>query len=97
MRLDDALLERAKREAGRRGTTLTALLEEGLQLALARSGHSTQVSCVPAGFEGAGWKLTGSRFGRHLGSARCHGRTSLILTDVNVLLYAFKHPRSYPL
>lgn len=36
VRLDDALLDQARREAARRGTTLTALLEEGLRLALRR-------------------------------------------------------------
>ena len=36
MRLDDALLERARREAAGRGLTLTALIEEGLRLALRR-------------------------------------------------------------
>lgn len=35
VRLDDALLERAKREAARRGETLTALIERGLLLVLA--------------------------------------------------------------
>jgi hypothetical protein len=35
IRLDDALLERAKREAARRGETLTALIERGLRLVLA--------------------------------------------------------------
>ncbi len=35
MRLDETLLERAKREAERRGETLTALIERGLRLALA--------------------------------------------------------------
>jgi hypothetical protein len=35
VRLDEALLERAKREARRRGETLTALIERGLRLALA--------------------------------------------------------------
>lgn len=35
VRLDDALLERARREAERRGETLTALIERGLRLALA--------------------------------------------------------------
>ena len=35
VRLDDALLERAKREARRRGETLTSLIERGLRLALA--------------------------------------------------------------
>ncbi len=36
MRFDDGLLERAKREAKRRHVTLTALLEEGLHLVLAK-------------------------------------------------------------
>jgi len=35
IRLDDALLERARREAQRRGVTVTALLEQGLRLVLA--------------------------------------------------------------
>ena len=37
MRLDDALLDQARREAQRRGETLTALIERGLRLELARS------------------------------------------------------------
>jgi len=36
VRLDDALLDRAKREAERRGETLTSLIERGLRLVLAR-------------------------------------------------------------
>jgi hypothetical protein len=36
VRLDEALLEQAKREAERRGTTLTALIEQGLRLAIRR-------------------------------------------------------------
>jgi len=36
VRLDDALLEQAQREARRRGQTLTSLLAEGLRLVLAR-------------------------------------------------------------
>lgn len=35
VRLDDRLLERAKREAARRGETLTSLIEKGLRLVLA--------------------------------------------------------------
>jgi Arc/MetJ family transcription regulator len=35
VRLDDALLTRAKREAARRGETLTSLIERGLRLVLA--------------------------------------------------------------
>ena len=34
VRLDEALLERAKAEAQRRKTTLTSLIEEGLELVL---------------------------------------------------------------
>ena len=36
VRLDDNLLERARREASRRGVTLTALIEEGLLSVLRR-------------------------------------------------------------
>ena len=36
IRLGDALLERAKKEAARRGVTLTALIEHGLRLAMSR-------------------------------------------------------------
>ena len=36
VRLDDALLERARQEATRRGVTLTSLIEQGLRLALRR-------------------------------------------------------------
>lgn len=36
VRLDDRLLDEAKGEAARRGETLTALLEQGLRLVLAR-------------------------------------------------------------
>jgi hypothetical protein len=36
VRLDDALLERARQEAARRGVTLTSLIEQGLRLALRR-------------------------------------------------------------
>jgi hypothetical protein len=35
VRLDDALLDRARREAERRGVTLTSLIERGLRLVLA--------------------------------------------------------------
>jgi hypothetical protein len=34
VRLDEALLQRAREEAARRKTTLTALIEQGLELAL---------------------------------------------------------------
>jgi hypothetical protein len=36
VRLDEALLERARREARCRGVTLTSLIEQGLRLALHR-------------------------------------------------------------
>jgi len=36
VRLDNTLLERAKREAARRNETLTALIEQGLRLILAQ-------------------------------------------------------------
>jgi len=36
VRLDDALLDRARQEAARRGVTLTSLIEQGLQLVLRR-------------------------------------------------------------
>ena len=36
VRLDDALLDQAKREARRRGLTLAALMERGLRLMLAQ-------------------------------------------------------------
>ena len=36
VRLDDLLLERAKREAARRGETVTSLIEMGLTLVLAQ-------------------------------------------------------------
>jgi len=40
VRLEDALLEQAKREAARRGETLTGLIEQGLRLILVQS-HAT--------------------------------------------------------
>ena len=36
VRLDEALLERARHEAARRGVTLTSLIEQGLRLVLRR-------------------------------------------------------------
>lgn len=36
VRLDEALMERARQEAARRGMTLTSLIEQGLRLALRR-------------------------------------------------------------
>jgi hypothetical protein len=40
VRLDDPLLERAKKAAAERGTTLTGLIEEGLRLVLAGPGET---------------------------------------------------------
>jgi hypothetical protein len=37
VRLEDALINQAKREAERRGETLTSLIEQGLRLILAQS------------------------------------------------------------
>lgn len=39
VRLDDALLKKAKREAARRGETFTSLIEKGLRLVLARPAN----------------------------------------------------------
>jgi len=46
VRLDDALLERAKREAARRRITLTALIEQGLRLAMTRPVASAKAKKV---------------------------------------------------
>jgi hypothetical protein len=56
VRLDDALLERARREAERRGETLTAMIERGLRLVLAnpeRSPRKPHVE-IPVCREGGG-------------------------------------------
>lgn len=42
IRLDDHLLDQARREAAARGLTVTALLEQGLRLVLARSKHASE-------------------------------------------------------
>jgi hypothetical protein len=42
VRLDDELLNRAKREAMRRKVTLTALIEQGLRMVLARTSGVKQ-------------------------------------------------------
>ena len=56
VRLDDGLLERAKREAGRRGETLTSLIERGLRLVLASPERRLQGRRVeiPVSREGGG-------------------------------------------
>jgi len=42
VRLDGALLERARHEAARRGVTLTSLIEQGLRLVLRRPLKRTE-------------------------------------------------------
>jgi hypothetical protein len=56
VRLDDRLLERAKREAARRGETLTGLIERGLRLVLARPqpGHARARAELPVCRAGGG-------------------------------------------
>ena len=39
VRLDDRLLEQAKKEAARQGKTLTSLIDQALRQVLAQSGH----------------------------------------------------------
>ena len=46
VRLDEALMERARQEAARRGMTLTSLIEQGLQLALRRPLKRSQRDAV---------------------------------------------------
>jgi len=48
VRLNDGLLEQAKREASRRGETLTSLIEQGLRLVLAsRPGQRRKRVILP--------------------------------------------------
>ena len=56
MRLDDGLLDQARREAERRGETLTSLIERGLRLVLANPDKRPQRSPVeiPVCREGGG-------------------------------------------
>jgi hypothetical protein len=42
VRLDEALIARAKREAVERGVTFTALIEQGLRLAIAKPHRSAR-------------------------------------------------------
>ncbi len=46
VRLDEALMERARQEAARRGITLTSLIEQGLRLALRRPLKRPQHAAV---------------------------------------------------
>lgn len=56
MRLNDALMERARREAARRNTTLTALIEAGLQMVLRtpRTSANAQRISLPVCQAGGG-------------------------------------------
>lgn len=56
VRLSDALLVRARREAARRKVTLTALIEQGLELALRRPGKPAdeQATMLPECRAGGG-------------------------------------------
>lgn len=56
VRLDDALIAQAKREARRQGETLTALIERGLRLVLAQgtSGPRRTRVRLPVSREGGG-------------------------------------------
>lgn len=42
MRLDEGLLRKAKKEAARRGKTLTALIDEGLRLVVEQGAQPTK-------------------------------------------------------
>ena len=46
VRVDEALMERARQEAARRGITLTSLIEQGLRLALHRPLNRPQHAVV---------------------------------------------------
>ena len=46
VRLDEGLLEQARREAARRGVTLTALIEQGLRMALRRPRPASRAARV---------------------------------------------------
>jgi hypothetical protein len=56
VRLKDELLNQAKREAERRGETLTALIEQGLRLVLAQGQkkHRRQPVKIPISMVGGG-------------------------------------------
>jgi len=47
--MDDALLENAKKAAFERGITLTALIEQGVRLAMAQGKRKAGVPAVPSG------------------------------------------------
>lgn len=55
VRLDDDLLNQAKRYAAEHGTTLTAMLDQALREILSRSEHRTRAEAVQLpSFEGNG-------------------------------------------
>ncbi len=56
MRLEDGLIEQAKREAERRGETFTALIEQGLRLVLAHAhpSHHRERVILPVSQAGGG-------------------------------------------
>jgi len=56
VRLDDRLLEQARKEAARQGKTLTSLIDEALRQTLAQSGHRAPKKRVrfPVSREGGG-------------------------------------------
>jgi hypothetical protein len=60
VRLDEALMERARQEANRRGVTLTSLIEQGLQLVLRRPlKRSERVTVVLPECKAGGGTLPG--------------------------------------
>jgi len=59
VRLDDGLLEQAKREAADRRQTLTALIEQGLRLVLAQSQLAPHRKRVVLPRSGSGGVLPG--------------------------------------
>jgi len=54
VRLNESLLTAAKEEARRRGTTLTALIEDGLRLALCPPPPPAKRITLPVSKEGGG-------------------------------------------
>ena len=61
VRLDDQLLEEAKRHAARSGRTLTSLIDEGLRGLLARHRNSTPAKPITLPTGGSGGLQPGVR------------------------------------
>jgi hypothetical protein len=59
VRLPEALLNRAKRKAAAQGRTLTALIEEGLRLVLARSRKPKSKPVLPPVSKATGGPMPG--------------------------------------